>query len=197
MFPNSLVWYASIRAMTSFPNRCVLRCREWYGWHFPELGRIIQDPLAYAKVSGVAWFLADIVLGGKTCAFTSSYASFFVLTESPYISCSFCSVRTVCLSGDKIGWNETEYAWNRPFQCSSWRVRSESERRSRNQHGNWHFGIWFVPDSLPLWPGMKLCFFGRELWTDAVFRIFSFLIPCFFTLGLFIRILLWFLNVFL
>lgn len=27
-----------------------MRCREWYGWHFPELGKIIQDHLAYAKV---------------------------------------------------------------------------------------------------------------------------------------------------
>lgn len=31
-------------------NNYVMRCREWYGWHFPELGRLIQDYLAYAKV---------------------------------------------------------------------------------------------------------------------------------------------------
>lgn len=26
-----------------------MRCREWYGWHFPELGKIITDNLAYCK----------------------------------------------------------------------------------------------------------------------------------------------------
>jgi RNA processing factor Prp31 len=27
-----------------------MRCREWYGWHFPELSKIITDNLVYAKV---------------------------------------------------------------------------------------------------------------------------------------------------
>uniref|UniRef100_A0A0K0DCG3 Nop domain-containing protein n=1 Tax=Angiostrongylus cantonensis TaxID=6313 RepID=A0A0K0DCG3_ANGCA len=31
-------------------NNYVMRCREWYGWHFPELGKIVQDHQAYAKV---------------------------------------------------------------------------------------------------------------------------------------------------
>jgi len=31
-------------------NNYVMRCREWYGWHFPELGKLITDPQAYAKV---------------------------------------------------------------------------------------------------------------------------------------------------
>jgi nucleolar protein 58 len=26
------------------------RLQEWYGWHFPEMGKIITDNLAYAKV---------------------------------------------------------------------------------------------------------------------------------------------------
>lgn len=26
-----------------------MRTREWYGWHFPELTKIIGDNLAYAK----------------------------------------------------------------------------------------------------------------------------------------------------
>uniref|UniRef100_A0A6B2FHC2 Nucleolar protein 58 n=1 Tax=Bothriechis nubestris TaxID=1766655 RepID=A0A6B2FHC2_9SAUR len=30
-------------------NNYVMRCREWYGWHFPELGKIITDNLAYCK----------------------------------------------------------------------------------------------------------------------------------------------------
>ncbi|KAF1591350.1 UNVERIFIED_CONTAM: Nucleolar protein 58, partial [Eudyptes robustus] len=31
-------------------NNYVMRCREWYGWHFPELGKLVQDHLAFAKV---------------------------------------------------------------------------------------------------------------------------------------------------
>ncbi|CAD5206297.1 unnamed protein product [Bursaphelenchus okinawaensis] len=31
-------------------NNYVMRCREWYGWHFPEVGKIVQDHLAFAKV---------------------------------------------------------------------------------------------------------------------------------------------------
>jgi len=30
-------------------NTYTMRVREWYGWHFPEMGRIITDGLAYAK----------------------------------------------------------------------------------------------------------------------------------------------------
>ncbi|KAJ7392068.1 Nucleolar protein 58 [Desmophyllum pertusum] len=30
-------------------NNYIMRCREWYGWHFPELGKIVSDNLAYAK----------------------------------------------------------------------------------------------------------------------------------------------------
>ena len=28
-------------------NNYVMRCKEWYGWHFPELSKIIQDNTAY------------------------------------------------------------------------------------------------------------------------------------------------------
>ncbi|NXH90673.1 NOP58 protein, partial [Edolisoma coerulescens] len=30
-------------------NNYIMRCREWYGWHFPELGKIITDNLMYCK----------------------------------------------------------------------------------------------------------------------------------------------------
>ncbi|CAK6965508.1 nucleolar protein 58 [Scomber scombrus] len=30
-------------------NNYIMRCREWYGWHFPELGKIITDNQAYCK----------------------------------------------------------------------------------------------------------------------------------------------------
>ncbi|KAI5072327.1 hypothetical protein GOP47_0012433 [Adiantum capillus-veneris] len=31
-------------------NTYAMRVREWYGWHFPELGKIVQDNIVYAKV---------------------------------------------------------------------------------------------------------------------------------------------------
>lgn len=31
-------------------NNYSMRVREWYGWHFPELSKIVTDHLQYAKV---------------------------------------------------------------------------------------------------------------------------------------------------
>ncbi len=31
-------------------NNYNMRCREWYGWHFPELGKLVTDNLTYARV---------------------------------------------------------------------------------------------------------------------------------------------------
>ena len=30
-------------------NNYNMRCREWYGWHFPEMGKIVSDNLVYAR----------------------------------------------------------------------------------------------------------------------------------------------------
>lgn len=30
-------------------NNYMMRCREWYGWHFPELGKIVTDNIAFVK----------------------------------------------------------------------------------------------------------------------------------------------------
>merc|ERR1719495_1662884 len=30
-------------------NNYIMRCREWYGWHFPELGKIVTDNLAFIR----------------------------------------------------------------------------------------------------------------------------------------------------
>ncbi|XP_069692633.1 nucleolar protein 58 [Periplaneta americana] len=30
-------------------NNYIMRCREWYGWHFPELGKVITDNIAFVK----------------------------------------------------------------------------------------------------------------------------------------------------
>lgn len=39
-------------------NNYSMRLREWYGWHFPELGKIVVDNLLYArtvKTIGESW----------------------------------------------------------------------------------------------------------------------------------------------
>ncbi|CAF5216804.1 unnamed protein product, partial [Rotaria magnacalcarata] len=31
-------------------NNYIMRCKEWYGWHFPELAKIVQDNIAFCKI---------------------------------------------------------------------------------------------------------------------------------------------------
>ena len=31
-------------------NTYAMRCKEWYGWHFPELAKLITDSVAYARI---------------------------------------------------------------------------------------------------------------------------------------------------
>lgn len=44
-------------------NNYVMRCKEWYGWHFPELSKVIQDNSAYVRTV--------LAIGMKTNAATS------------------------------------------------------------------------------------------------------------------------------
>lgn len=30
-------------------NNYMMRLREWYGWHFPEMSKVVTDNLIYAK----------------------------------------------------------------------------------------------------------------------------------------------------
>ena len=41
---------ASLDALDKGINSGCMRVREWYGWHFPEMGKILTDSVAYAKV---------------------------------------------------------------------------------------------------------------------------------------------------
>ena len=39
-------------------NNYTMRLREWFGWHFPEMGKIVTDNIAFAKVcfdTGGGW----------------------------------------------------------------------------------------------------------------------------------------------
>lgn len=44
-------------------NNYIMRCREWYGWHFPELSKIIPDHLTYVRTI--------LILGMKNSAATT------------------------------------------------------------------------------------------------------------------------------
>uniref|UniRef100_UPI00358E78B9 nucleolar protein 58 isoform X2 n=1 Tax=Myxine glutinosa TaxID=7769 RepID=UPI00358E78B9 len=52
-------------------NNLVMRAREWYGWHFPELGRAVTDSLMYCKTVRI--------IGERTNVATSDLSD--VLTE--------------------------------------------------------------------------------------------------------------------
>lgn len=46
-------------------NNYIMRCREWYGWHFPELGKILTDNLEYIntiKTLGKFHYVIYIIL---------------------------------------------------------------------------------------------------------------------------------------
>jgi len=41
-------------------NTYAMRVREWYGWHFPEMGKIVNDNILYAKVRAGPLLLTHI-----------------------------------------------------------------------------------------------------------------------------------------
>ena len=40
-------------------NTYAMRIKEWYGWHFPEMGKIVQDNAAYARVIKVMGYRSN------------------------------------------------------------------------------------------------------------------------------------------
>lgn len=62
-------------------NNYIMRCREWYGWHFPELGKIITDNIVFVKtvriigkcivVAEVAWYHKVLYNNNKPVEFHS------------------------------------------------------------------------------------------------------------------------------
>lgn len=41
-------------------NTYAMRVREWYGWHFPEMTRIVADNVLYARA--VSFFMPDSII---------------------------------------------------------------------------------------------------------------------------------------
>ena len=46
-------------------NTFVMRVREWYGWHFPELVRIVNDNYIYARVCLLVKDKASLTTGDE------------------------------------------------------------------------------------------------------------------------------------
>ena len=64
-------------------NNYVMRAREWYGWHFPELGKIVTDNLAFAKTIKMMGKRCRIIVNGffrlssaKHCTASHGHARF-------------------------------------------------------------------------------------------------------------------------
>jgi len=49
-------------------NTYAMRVKEWYGWHFPEMGKIVVDNLAYAKVVKKMGESGPRRVAGRVCA---------------------------------------------------------------------------------------------------------------------------------
>lgn len=41
---------ANLDNLDKILNTYAMRVKEWYGWHFPELAKLLNDNMAYAKV---------------------------------------------------------------------------------------------------------------------------------------------------
>ncbi|GAB4835904.1 Ribosomal RNA processing protein 1 A [Ancistrocladus abbreviatus] len=52
-------------------NTYAMRVREWYGWHFPELAKIVQDNILYAKT---VKFMGNRANAAKTRFFRDTIA---------------------------------------------------------------------------------------------------------------------------
>jgi nucleolar protein 58 len=61
-------------------NTYAMRVREWYGWHFPELAKIIQDNVQFAKtvkLMGIRTNAADLDFSGVSILFLTSSVFFW------------------------------------------------------------------------------------------------------------------------
>ncbi|GJT97721.1 probable sugar phosphate/phosphate translocator [Tanacetum coccineum] len=77
-------------------NTYAMRVREWYGWHFPELAKIVQDNILYAKAVNFMGYRTNTAK--LDFSEVSIYTLFFYLTmvlmrtldlwlESEFVSC--------------------------------------------------------------------------------------------------------------
>jgi nucleolar protein 58 len=61
-------------------NTYAMRVREWYGWHFPELTKIVADNIHYAK--------AVKLMGNRVNAVNLDFSEVNCLHTSKLVSCT-------------------------------------------------------------------------------------------------------------
>jgi len=42
-------------------NNYIMRCKEWYSWHFPEAGKLITDNVTFIKIIKLMGNLSNII----------------------------------------------------------------------------------------------------------------------------------------
>lgn len=70
-------------------NNYIMRCREWYGWHFPELSKIIPDHMTYVKTilklgmrsSAATTDLSEVIEDTETADKVKEYAEMSMGTD--------------------------------------------------------------------------------------------------------------------
>lgn len=70
-------------------NNYIMRCREWYGWHFPELSKIIPDHMTYVntimtigmRAAAVETDLSQVIDDEETIAKVKEYAEISMGTD--------------------------------------------------------------------------------------------------------------------
>lgn len=70
-------------------NNYIMRCREWYGWHFPELSKIIPDHMAYVQTilalgmrsSAATTDLSEVIEDEETANKVKEYAEISMGTD--------------------------------------------------------------------------------------------------------------------
>lgn len=67
-------------------NTYAMRVREWYGWHFPELAKIVQDNILYAK--------SVKLMGDRTNAAKLDFSE--VYSRSKFVFCNYNPQKAHC-----------------------------------------------------------------------------------------------------
>lgn len=70
-------------------NNYIMRCREWYGWHFPELSKIIPDHMTYVQTilalgmrsSAATTDLSEVIEDEETANKVKEYAEISMGTD--------------------------------------------------------------------------------------------------------------------
>lgn len=89
-------------------NTFIMRVREWYGWHFPELAKVVPDNFQYAKIVMLAKDKSNIsddmiddlkeIVEDEDVAEQARSPAAQLVSDSKAVSSSRHTLQTVCNS---------------------------------------------------------------------------------------------------